>query len=509
MNTPLVAQLATATVGLLHLLMACAAWLVLRGPRHSQAVQLWAAGTLALGVCLALGGLAHPLPPGLPAAVQQGLLPALLLAALVLRVLALRRHMGQPLQLGACLALVALAATGWALCLQSADPRVPASFANAVLIVGTAIVGRHAWEDSRSSGTPTARWVAWAEWLLTATLVLRAFAIAAAPPVAGRWDWWLVLGAAALAALFGNLGYLSMVLDDLHRAELQARQARIDETASRAAAEQTAQELQALLVQRDALATEHDSLLEMLAHEIRQPLHSAGLALQHAVQVLHQPQRASAAQAGAQLMQAQAVLGDVRSVLDNILATATLLTRDAALVRQEVALDFLVDLTLGDLGARQLERLTVAWHTEVDSLEVEPGLLRLALRNLLNNAFTHGGPAVNVRLDIDTLPAHGGLRLAVADDGPGMAPTQLQMPPTLPGQPARRRLGLSVARQVMDLHGGQLVLANALPRGFVAQLVFPLPTDDWGLDDAQAEALVNAGKGPALAQAGASGARKT
>ena len=509
MSASFLAQLATATVGLLHLLMACAAGLMLRGPRHVQAVQLWAAGTLLLGASLALGGLADPLPPHLPAGLQLVLLPAALFASLVLRTLALRRHMGRPLHLGACAAMATLAALGWAWCLQSGDPRVPASYANAVLILGTAIVGRQAWEDSQTSGAASARWVAWAEWLLTAALVVRAFAFAAAPPVAGRWDWWLVVGAAALAGLFGNLGYLGMVLDDLHRAELQARQAQIDETASRAAAEQTAQELQALLAQRDELAEERESLLQMLAHEIRQPLLSAGLAMQGAVQVLRDPHSASAAQVGTQLMQAQTVLGDVRSVLDNTLAAATLLSRGTPLVRQEVALDFLVELTLGDLGARQLERLTVDWQTDVDHLEVEPGLVRLALRNLLNNAFAHGGPGVQVWLRIDAPPASGSLRLVVADDGPGITPAQLEEPAPQPGQPVRRRLGLAIVRQVMDLHGGQLVLGNELPRGFVAQLVFPLPADDWEMDDALAEALVGADDVLDRAQAGTSGARNT
>lgn len=509
LSASFIAQLATATVGLLHVLMACAAWLMLRGPRQAQSVQLWAAGALVLGGCLALGGLAHPLPPQLPDSVRHVWLPALLLASLALRVLALRRHMGRPLQLGAGAAMATLVAIGWAMCLQSADPRVAASYANAVLILGTAITGQHAWEDSRTSGAPTARWVAWAEWGLTAALVLRAFAFAGAPPEAGRWDWWAVVAAAAVAALFGNLGYLGMVLDDLHRAELQARQAQIDETASREAAEQTAQELQTLLAQRDELAEERESLLQVLAHEIRQPLQSAGQAMQGAVQVLRNPRSASAAQVGAQLMQAQTVLGEVRSVLDNTLAAATLLSRETPLVRQEVALDFIVDLTLGDLGARQLERLTVDWRTDVDTLEVEPGLVRLALRNLLNNAFAHGGPHVQVRLCIDELPASNSLRLVVADDGPGITPEQLRDPAPLPGQTARRRLGLSIVRQVMDLHGGQLVLGNELPRGFAAQLVFPLPADDWEMDDDLADALVGVDDGPPTAQAGSSGARNT
>lgn len=531
MTAGLVAQLAMATVGLLHVLMACAAWLMLRGPRHVSAVRLWAMGTFALGLSLAPGGVLDSTPlalaggmqaglqHGLPDSLRLGLLPGLLLLSIWLRTLALRRHMGRPLHVGAGLALLALTVLGWLVSLQSDDPSVRASYANAVLIVGTAIVGRHAWEDSRSSGSATARWVAWTEWLLTGTLVLRALAIAAPAAMATGWPWWLVLAAAALAALFGNLGFLGMLLDDLDRAGLQARQAQIDETASREAAEQTALELQALLAQRDELAAERESLLQMLAHEIRQPLHNAGLAMQSAVQVLREPRGETAAQAAAQLLQVQTVLGDVRSVLDNTLATATLLSRETPLVLQEVALDFLVDLTLGDLGVRQLERLTVDWRTDLDSLEVEPGLVRLALRNLLNNAFAHGGATVNVSLCIEEQPASNSLRLVVADDGPGMAPEQLQPPPPAPGAPARRRLGLAIVRQVMDLHGGQLLLSNALPCGFVAQLVFQLPADDWQMDDDLAETLVGEHRqhqtsAPAsalagTAQAGSSGARNT
>jgi len=521
MSSVFLAQLAMATVGLLHVLMACAAWLMLRGPRQVLAVRLWAAGTLALGIGLAPGGFVHGAPQSMPDALRLGLLPALLAASLLLRTLALRRRMGRPLHLGAGLGMLALVALGWTISLQSADPRVPLSFANAVLILGTAIIGRHAWEDSRSSGVRTGRWLARTEWLLTATLAVRAFAIASGPQPL-HWDWWLVVGAAALAALFGNLGYLGMVMEDLHRAELQARQAQIDETASRAAAEQTAHALQTLLAQRDELADERESLLQMLAHEIREPLQNAGLAMQGAVQVLRHPRGASASQVSAQLSQAQTVLGDVRAVLDNTLAAATLLSRETPLVRQEVALDFLVELTLGDLGASQLERLTVEWLTDVDSLEVEPGLVRLALRNLLNNAFAHGGPAVNVSLRLDELPASHSLRLVVADDGPGITPGQLQMPRPDSALPTRRRLGLTIVRQVMDLHGGQLLLGNELPRGFVAQLVFPLPVDDaaddedqgwdlnWDVDDALAEALVG-DQDTALetAQAGSSGARNT
>lgn len=486
MTPEFLTQLAAGTVGLLHMLMACATWLMLRGPREAAALHLWAGGTLALGLGLAAGGLADTLPQALlPATLQAslllGLLPALVLAAMLLRVLALRQHQGQPLHLGAGIAIAALLALGWVACLQAADGVVLRSYANAVLLVGAAVTARQAWQGTgRRRRARTARWIALTESLLSLALLLRAFTLADPSPEAGRWDWWLAVGAAALAALFGNLGFLGMVMDAVHRAGLQAHQAQVDETAGREAAEQTAQALQQLLAQRDALADEHDSLLQLLAQEIRTPLGQAELAMQGAVQVLHHPDGASTAQVNDRLQQAQDVLGDVRAVLDNTLAAATLLSREAPLVRQEVALEFLVELTLGDLPQQQLDRLTVEWLTDIDTLEVEPGLVRLALRNLLHNAFVHGGPRVNVSLRLDELPGAPSLRMVVADDGPGIPPERLHAPPG-PDEPTRRRLGLSVVRQVMDLHGGQLILGNELPRGFVAQLVFPLPDDE--LDD--------------------------
>ena len=167
MTSAFIAQLATVTVGLLHVLMACATWLLLRGPRQARVLHLWASGTLALGAWLAMSGLGALLPEALATLLRDVLLPALLVAALLLRVLALRQHMGRALHLEAVLSMAALAGLGWLLCLQSGDARVPQSFANAVLAVGTAVTARHAWNEKRGSGARTARWLLRTETLLT------------------------------------------------------------------------------------------------------------------------------------------------------------------------------------------------------------------------------------------------------------------------------------------------------------------------------------------------------
>ncbi len=104
----------------------------------------------------------------------------------------------------------------------------------------------------------------------------------------------------------------------------------------------------------------------------------------------------------------------------------------------------------------------------------DPFLLRQALENLLSNAQKYA-PGAPVRLEL----AHSDDRqfaiLRVQDEGPGMPPEVLQRatepfyraPGTrVPGN----GLGLSVAAQVAQVHGGRLELKNLEPRGFAAEL---------------------------------------
>ncbi|MDP2261661.1 MAG: sensor histidine kinase N-terminal domain-containing protein [Hydrogenophaga sp.] len=123
-----------------------------------------------------------------------------------------------------------------------------------------------------------------------------------------------------------------------------------------------------------------------------------------------------------------------------------------------------------DLGLDVPEQ---AWH-----LVGEPGLLREALANLLHNAIRHGGKGSRVTLMVHALP-DGRVRMAVADDGPGLPPDELARAGerffrgrggTLPGT----GLGLSIVRTVAQRHGGQMQV-NAGPdgRGLTVSLTLP------------------------------------
>jgi signal transduction histidine kinase len=289
----------------------------------------------------------------------------------------------------------------------------------------------------------------------------------------------LVLGLVAIVAgIFGTLGYLGLVLDDTRRAEARAREAQTTEAAARAAAESVAEELRAALAQRDQLAAERQRTLEVLAHEIRQPLNNAGSALQATASVLHGMEGPGAEQAAARLQRARAVLGNVNSVLDNTLAVAQLLALHRPLPLQEVELDLLVDLVLGDLNEAQRERVQVRRLADMRTAEVETGLMRLALRNLLLNALKHGGPAAHVELRLTEREDPPALLLCVADDGPGMEPAQMraaQIKAADDPQPPRRGLGLYIARTVALRHGGRLHLSAVAPHGLRVCLELPLP----------------------------------
>ncbi len=206
------------------------------------------------------------------------------------------------------------------------------------------------------------------------------------------WQFVLLSSVAAATAVYANVGYLDMVMDRVKASELRARSAQQTAVSVRDAAVQTADGLRTLLAQRDQLMQKRDHLLQVLAHEIRQPAHNASGALLAAAAALQSvAPEASNPQAVQPLLRAQAMLGSMQSVLANALASVALLTRDTPLLTQDVDLDFLIHLTLGDLQQAQRSRGHLAWQTSQRSAEVEPGLLRLALHNLLRNAFLHGG----------------------------------------------------------------------------------------------------------------------
>lgn len=208
-----------------------------------------------------------------------------------------------------------------------------------------------------------------------------------------------------------------------------------------------------------------------LAHELRTPL--------------------AAARAQAQMLQAEwparhvggervaALIGQ----LDRMDRLATRLLELArveagvALHREPVDPVWLAQLVLDELHRERASartRLIVdapappLWQADLDALGI-------ALRNLVENALRHGGPAAQVRVLV------GAGRIDVEDDGPGLGSAALQHLREALAQPRERparlegHLGLRLAQRIAEQSGARLELASPLAdgRGFRASLVQP------------------------------------
>ncbi len=103
----------------------------------------------------------------------------------------------------------------------------------------------------------------------------------------------------------------------------------------------------------------------------------------------------------------------------------------------------------------------------------DAGQIEQALINLLKNAHESGSVADEVQLGVSG--REGETRFTVADRGPGMSETVLAQA-LLPFYSTKRSgtgLGLALAREIAEAHGGRIALANREGGGLVVTLVLP------------------------------------
>jgi two-component system, NtrC family, nitrogen regulation sensor histidine kinase NtrY len=132
---------------------------------------------------------------------------------------------------------------------------------------------------------------------------------------------------------------------------------------------------------------------------------------------------------------------------------------------------------LGTLVSRVVlleQRLAVSVDAQPIALEADADQIEQALINLVKNAVEA------------TLPGGGGVRVVcrresraaiieVIDDGPGLPPTENLFVPFFTTKPGGSGIGLVLARQIAEAHGGWLSLENrGDAHGCIARLSLPL-----------------------------------
>jgi signal transduction histidine kinase len=229
----------------------------------------------------------------------------------------------------------------------------------------------------------------------------------------------------------------------------------------RARAEQTAREREAALADAQAAVQARDQFLSISAHELLTPVTTLRARSQFALRQLAKqgtldPERTAQALrtidwAASRLTLLVRQLLDVsrlrsgRMTLDRRPADLVRLVRDVASAAQSTT-----------------ERHTFAVHAPATAeAEIDPLRIEQVLNNLLTNAIKYspdGGP-----ITIEVGVGGGAVRIAVEDRGVGIAPEHRPhlFEPYFQAHAASHQsgmgLGLYIAKEIVDLHGGTIV----------------------------------------------------
>jgi len=262
---------------------------------------------------------------------------------------------------------------------------------------------------------------------------------------------------------------------EAQREELAARLAELDAAHAGLAA-------QAVELERSNAALER--FAGVASVELREPLHTvAGL-----LDLLDDRHAGALSDEGRTLL-ARAVAGTdrARSIVSSLLDYARAST--GVLARERFPLAEALAEAEAETGPQLAECKAEVVAAGLPMVSGDRGQLVELLAQLLDNAARYRGAAAPV-VTVSAEPAAGGVRVTVADNGPGVAETDLPRlftafarpaaPPVPPAAGADRRaegrgagLGLALCRRIVERHGGMIWAEHGADGGLVVRFELP------------------------------------
>ena len=230
------------------------------------------------------------------------------------------------------------------------------------------------------------------------------------------------------------------------------------------------------------------SLLEMMAHDLRNPLMSIGLAFDVMLKTSREGQVAVPDKRVRSLRHS---LDQITALLEDLLTPdrmeSTKLELDLSLVKADELVSDACDFVRTQCDAKSI---TIESTIDDASVIADHNRLMQVLSNFIGNAIRYSPAGSTVKVSV--LQKNGRVRFAVADQGPGI-------PGALQGKlfekyfqiPQGKKavastgygLGLSICKQIITSHHGQIGVDSEVGRGSTFWFELPLDDDDDDDDD--------------------------
>jgi two-component system, NtrC family, sensor histidine kinase KinB len=219
-----------------------------------------------------------------------------------------------------------------------------------------------------------------------------------------------------------------------------------------------------------------NDLVATVAHEFRTPLTSLRMALHLVTEGVVGEVTEKQADL---LFAAREDCERLQGIVDDLLDLSRIQSGQLQLEVREVRTEDLVEHALAAQRTLAEDRgvhLSQALSPDVDTVRVDPERLQLVLGNLVGNGVKHTPPGGEVSVHVSRTASHA--RFEVRDTGEGI-PEQEQARIfekfyRAPGAPAGGAgLGLSIARDIVQAHGGELGVVSAPGRGSTFWFTLP------------------------------------
>lgn len=220
-----------------------------------------------------------------------------------------------------------------------------------------------------------------------------------------------------------------------------------------------------------ALIQGQTRLLHHISHELRSPLARMQMALGLATQ---SPEKAASS-----LNRIELEAGRMDKLVGELLELSRFESGMVDLNKETFSLNALLDSIVEDAAFEAADKnMKIVSDSKAEfSLIGQIDLLHRAIENVVRNAVKYGpnDSVVNINVTSDNKQ----LTISIADQGAGVLASELEdiFKPFVRGnsgsQVVGHGVGLAIAKQVVEAHGGSIKARNLEPYGFCISLIFP------------------------------------